>query len=296
MNSNRIRPESESDRTAESVVGSNERTNERTDVEIGPDVNHDTALDARARIGICTGTLGDLLTDGGEPRRDATIEAVRELTTALTNRNDGRHPFRMLAAVTREWDDRYQFTQEQERWPLIRTGEREPLPILIRSSVLRRDQYACGNCGLDMGGKGDRENIEVDHCVPWSAGGPHDSDNLRVLCRSCNQRRSNLIDIAHLRAYRPTTWWCFDCWSSESYDERHRWPWRNGIDLGRVLYVDDERAPSPEQVFCAFCEHYTLSPYPLVGRLGRRLIEQTDPRLPRVRTTADAETSPEEDA
>lgn len=263
-----------------SKTDSHERTNERTDVEVGSARKSSNPCDVRAGTAGFTGlTLGELLNGDGKPRRDATIEAVRELSTALCNRNSAIAPYEIAANITRNWDDRYEFTVAQVRWPVLRTGERDPLTLLLRASILRRDQETCGQCGTDMGWETwQREWIEVDHCVPWSAGGPDDSDNLRVLCRGCNQRRSNLIDIAHLRAYRPTTWWCFDCWSTESHDNRHHLTWRNGINLGLVPYVDDEQVQTPvEQAYCAFCRMYGMTTHLLVGDRGRQLVAACEP-------------------
>lgn len=76
---------------------------------------------------------------------------------------------------------------EDGRYPVLRTKkteERQPLPDHVRKLVLRRDRYRCVFCG--NGGI-----LEVDHIIPWSAGGSDDMDNLRTLCREHNQERSN---------------------------------------------------------------------------------------------------------
>lgn len=71
-----------------------------------------------------------------------------------------------------------------ERYPVRRTSRDRKLPEWLRASILRRDHYRCVFCGA--GGL-----LEVDHIVPWSAGGTDDRDNLRTLCKACNQDRSN---------------------------------------------------------------------------------------------------------
>jgi hypothetical protein len=73
---------------------------------------------------------------------------------------------------------------ERERWPVIRTGERDPIPALTRALVYGRDDGRCVYCGAS-------HSLELDHLVPWSAGGPDTSDNLRMLCGPCNSARSN---------------------------------------------------------------------------------------------------------
>lgn len=77
-----------------------------------------------------------------------------------------------------------QFDAAQQRHPIIRRGEREPIPPHVRSAVKRRDRYACVWCMSTR-------NLELDHIVPWSAGGSDKPENLRTLCAVCNQDRSN---------------------------------------------------------------------------------------------------------
>lgn len=73
---------------------------------------------------------------------------------------------------------------EDGRYPVLRTKEDRRLPESRRFLVLRRDQFRCVFCGCSG-------PLEVDHIIPWSAGGSDDMDNLRTLCRGCNQDRSN---------------------------------------------------------------------------------------------------------
>lgn len=50
----------------------------------------------------------------------------------------------------------------------------------VRRAVFKRDQR-CVNCGSDFA-------LEIDHIHPKGMGGGDSIDNLRVLCRTCNQR------------------------------------------------------------------------------------------------------------
>lgn len=72
-----------------------------------------------------------------------------------------------------------------QRHEVVRTGERKPIPRLVRWLVWHRDRGRCQGCG-----RGDVV-LELDHVTPWSAGGSDDSTNLRSLCGSCNSDRSN---------------------------------------------------------------------------------------------------------
>jgi 5-methylcytosine-specific restriction endonuclease McrA len=47
-----------------------------------------------------------------------------------------------------------------------------------------RDGRQCRYCGSD-------ENLHIDHIISRKRGGTHDLDNLQVLCKSCNLRKSS---------------------------------------------------------------------------------------------------------
>lgn len=91
-----------------------------------------------------------------------------------------------------------------ERYPVTRTGERQPLPELLRWLIWHRDNGTCRLCGVfDV-------PTEIDHVIPWSAGGPDVSTNLRILCGPCNQGRSN-YRLWETPRLRPVTQICDRC-------------------------------------------------------------------------------------
>ena len=53
--------------------------------------------------------------------------------------------------------------------------------------VIKRDGMVCQICGknLIVGEE------QFDHIIPWSKGGSSDEGNIRMLCESCNKKRSN---------------------------------------------------------------------------------------------------------
>jgi 5-methylcytosine-specific restriction endonuclease McrA len=55
--------------------------------------------------------------------------------------------------------------------------------------VVRRDNYICQVCSCHVL---DNE-IEIDHLIPHSKGGPTTVDNLRLLCRDCNRKKSDSL-------------------------------------------------------------------------------------------------------
>ena len=57
------------------------------------------------------------------------------------------------------------------------------IPSAVRHAVYMRDRGICQNCGSTRA-------MEVDHIKPHALGGEHKLENLRLLCRSCNQRKA----------------------------------------------------------------------------------------------------------
>lgn len=56
----------------------------------------------------------------------------------------------------------------------------------VRKYVMARDNYTCQYCGS-------QENPVIDHIFPFSRGGSNEADNLQVLCRDCNAKKSDSI-------------------------------------------------------------------------------------------------------
>lgn len=81
-------------------------------------------------------------------------------------------------------------TRPPERYPVVRTRlteDRQPIPKHVRVAVLMRDEFTCRLCWRQGG------RMEIDHIIPWSAGGSDDPTNLRSCCYECNQSRSNFV-------------------------------------------------------------------------------------------------------
>jgi hypothetical protein len=65
----------------------------------------------------------------------------------------------------------------------------------LRQEVWFRDKGCCTQCGSTRA-------LQVDHIEPFSLGGTHSIDNLRLLCRSCNQRAAiKKIGLSHMTQY-----------------------------------------------------------------------------------------------
>lgn len=109
-----------------------------------------------------------------------------------------------------------------ERHEVVRTGQRDEIPPHIRAAVWFRDRGKCEHCQAPTPPD---QPWHLDHIVPWSAGGPDRTTNLRVLCEQHNIDRSNRIDPGE-RERRPATWWCANC-----YDRDHAWRYDGGLPI-----------------------------------------------------------------
>lgn len=143
------------------------------------------------------------------------------------------------------------------RHPVIRTGERDPIPLTLRRLVLERDGERCRTCGRTT-------NLQLDHVMPWSAGGPDTATNLRVLCADCNTTRSNWKMSVTPRLL-PVTVCCDECFDDT---DRHYRPvhYRYARDCLRCVPYIDAR-PDLDQAsvlaWCGLCEQ----PAPVTNRL-----------------------------
>jgi hypothetical protein len=103
--------------------------------------------------------------------------------------------------------------QTDRRHPIVRTGEREPIPSHVRAAIWYRDRGECDHCRYGKLPDHIAGPLHLDHIKPWSAGGTDESSNLRLLCEYHNLRRSNFVDFD--RPKMPVTWWCLHCYSAD---------------------------------------------------------------------------------
>lgn len=76
-----------------------------------------------------------------------------------------------------------------DRMDVIRNNRPGTVDPRIRKAVYMRDSYTCQWCNTHVARCLDP--LEIDHVIPWSAGGSNATDNLRALCAMCNAHRSN---------------------------------------------------------------------------------------------------------
>lgn len=95
-----------------------------------------------------------------------------------------------LLALVRERQRRKQNQLEWARASLAAggtpPGRRGPLPLELRRAVFARDGGKCRVCGSTF-------DIQYDHIIPVSRGGPTTLENLQLLCGDCNRHKANLV-------------------------------------------------------------------------------------------------------
>ena len=65
---------------------------------------------------------------------------------------------------------------------------RKPISNKLRKMVYERDHCRCVTCGAT-------DHLSLDHIIPWSLGGEDTMENLQTMCRSCNSRKGNRVDV-----------------------------------------------------------------------------------------------------
>lgn len=82
-----------------------------------------------------------------------------------------------LAIVNHEKD----LARAEIRVAQSKSSASRSIPSNLRRQIWKRDNSKCTNCGSKYA-------LQVDHIVPVAMGGDSSPENLRLLCRSCNQR------------------------------------------------------------------------------------------------------------
>lgn len=62
------------------------------------------------------------------------------------------------------------------------------IPLSVKLKVIRKDKSQCQICGKLL----KDEEVQFDHIIPYSKGGPSDIHNLQVVCAQCNRKKSNI--------------------------------------------------------------------------------------------------------
>jgi len=146
-------------------------------------------------------------------RKDAG--SVRDKLLRFFRENVGRpvtnEELRYVAGDKSEWARRVRELRTEFGWPIathttgrpdlgvgvyvLQADRQSPehdrlIPDDVRSEVLRRDGYACQECGWSHTewNPSDPRHLELHHVIPHVVGGENSADNLRTLCTVCHDK------------------------------------------------------------------------------------------------------------
>lgn len=96
-------------------------------------------------------------------------DGVKELIDQFLSRNIYIAPF-----IISMLEEKYTTKKKPNRY----------IPKRIRDKVFKKYKHACCHCDS-------AENLEIDHIKPISKGGKNNYENLQILCKTCNLKKSN---------------------------------------------------------------------------------------------------------
>ena len=75
-----------------------------------------------------------------------------------------------------------------DNYPVVEKPKRRSRHIKndVQAEAMRRAEGRCEKCGSGS-------DLQYDHIIPFSEGGGSQIDNIQVLCKDCNLRKSNKI-------------------------------------------------------------------------------------------------------
>ncbi|WPU63707.1 HNH endonuclease [Peredibacter starrii] len=111
---------------------------------------------------------------------DETMAVVDQLKNLLAKEMEMDELIQFMAKKTIESVEKTKFKQTDTKKSLSPAKVGRAIPASIKRAVYARDKK-CTNCGTTY-------NLNYDHILPYSMGGPSSVENLRLLCSQCNQR------------------------------------------------------------------------------------------------------------
>lgn len=142
--------------------------------------------------------------------------SVSDRLLAYLRRNVGRRvtgeELRYVSNDKTEWARRVRELRTEHGWPVLTKTSGNPdlpvgvyvleedrqapehdrkIPDAVRTAVLRRDGYACVECGWTHGEwtRSAPRHLELHHIRPHVAKGANTQDNLRTLCTTCHDAK-----------------------------------------------------------------------------------------------------------
>ena len=123
--------------------------------------------------------------------------AVKELNKSYSTIVNQAYRMR-ISLRTQNYKGKRMLGEVKINKPAPKLYQIKPITIKqLRKSVLIRDGYKCGYCGIEL----TKENTTLDHKIPVSAGGKTTYNNLISCCRKCNYTKGQVCyECPHLEA------------------------------------------------------------------------------------------------
>ncbi len=94
----------------------------------------------------------------------------------------------------RHQEEKYRIKRRVDRKPEItKSSTGRHISAAVRSNVYHRDGGCCSFVSCDGVRCGSKWDLEIDHIVPFAAGGSNAPDNLRLLCRAHNRHAAEKV-------------------------------------------------------------------------------------------------------
>jgi hypothetical protein len=117
-----------------------------------------------------------------KPAREAEkrISKEKHKVTLILSDETMDELIKFMAQSTIEKVEKGKFKQIEKPKSLPLENAKRAVPAAIKRAVYQRDQK-CLKCGS-------LNNLNFDHRIPFAMGGKSNMENVRLLCRSCNER------------------------------------------------------------------------------------------------------------
>ena len=111
----------------------------------------------------------------------------------MCNKDDGRPT---LYWEEKDFDLCYECLKNLKQYSYRENGDavnidvkviRKTITEELRDMIYKRDGYKCKYCGS-------KDNLVIDHVIPFSKGGKTELNNLQTLCKKCNSEKGNKLN------------------------------------------------------------------------------------------------------
>ena len=88
--------------------------------------------------------------------------------------------------------DAFRIVVKRQKYLKTQNNHLRTIPASVKCHVWERDNRHCVYCGST-------ENLEYDHIIPFSWGGSNSPENVQLLCKKCNRRKSNTLTYGKIK-------------------------------------------------------------------------------------------------